>query len=160
MGSFLSLPILLLAAIAQSTLAPQIQFLGGRPDLVLLLVLAWSVNADMDESVVWAFVGGIAQDLLSAMPTGTSTLGMIPLVFFVNSLNRQLYRIGLVFLVGLVIGGTLLKALVQVAVLLLTGHQYDLAEISYVVLPTILYNLVFIWPLYWFARRVQRRLYG
>jgi rod shape-determining protein MreD len=160
MGSFLSVPILVLAAAVQSTFAPQIQILGGRPDLVFLLVFSWSVNAKLDESVTWAFVGGIAQDLLSALPTGTSTLGMIPVVFFIGSLNRQLYNVGLVLLIGLVIVGTLIKEFVQIGVLLLTGHSVGLVEIGYVVFPTILYNLVFIWPIYWFVRRVQRRLYA
>jgi rod shape-determining protein MreD len=159
MGSFLSIPILVLAAAMQATLAPQIQLLGGRPDLVLLLVLSWAVNAGLDESIIWAFVGGIAQDLLSASPTGTSTLGMIPVVFIIGSLTRQLYNIGFVMLIGLVIAGTIFKTLIEIVVLLLAGYQVGLVEIGYVLFPTILYNLVFIWPIYWFVRRVQRRLY-
>jgi rod shape-determining protein MreD len=158
MGSFLSIPILALAAILQSTLAPQIQILGGRPDFVFLLVLSWSINARLDESVIWAFAGGIMQDLFSVLPIGTSTLGMIPLVFGVTGLGRQVYRIGFILLIGLVIGGTFFKAFIQIAILLLTGHQVTLLNIGYVVVPTMLYNLVFIWPIYWFVRRVQRRL--
>ncbi|HRF94610.1 MAG TPA: rod shape-determining protein MreD, partial [Aggregatilineales bacterium] len=65
MGNFLSFPILIVAAILQATFMPQIRLLGGSPDLVFLVVLAWSINAELDSSVLWAFVGGISLDLLS-----------------------------------------------------------------------------------------------
>lgn len=158
MGAILSLPILALAATLQSTVAAQIQILGGRPDLVFLLVLAWSIHARLEESVTWAFVGGVMQDLLSATPLGTSSLGMVLLVFGVDLLKQQVYRVGLLMLGGLVIGGTLLQQLVHVAVLLVAGYRITLIDIAYVVFPTMLYNLVFIWPLYWFVRRAQRRI--
>lgn len=158
MGVFLGLPILALAAVAQSTFAPQIQLLGGRPDLVFLLVLCWSINTSLDSAVAWAMIGGILQDLLSGLPTGTSALGMVPLVFGINNLSHQVYRVGFVLLVGLVIVGTVFKQFVELVILLLMGRSLSLIEIGYVVFPTLFYNLVFVWPIYWFVRRIQRRL--
>lgn len=158
MGVFIGFPILALAAVAQSTFTPQIQLLGGRPDLVFLLVLCWSIHSNLDTAVMWAMMGGIMQDLLSQLPVGTSTLGMVPLVFIISGLSRQVYRIGFVTLIGLVIVGTLLKFFVQLIILLLSGYSLSLIEIGYVVMPTLFYNLVFVWPIYWFVRRIQRRL--
>jgi rod shape-determining protein MreD len=158
MGSFLSIPILALAAALQASVIPQIQILGGRPDLVFLLVLSWAINSDLDEALGWAFAGGIMQDLLSATPLGTSSLGMVLLVFAISGINRQVYRVGILLLGGVTLGGTLLQQIVLMAVLLLTGHRITLPEIGYVVLPTMVYNLVAMGPIYWLVRRVQRRL--
>lgn len=161
MGNFLSLPVLLVAAALQASVVPQIRLLGGGPDLVFLLVLAWSINADIEESVVWAFVGGIAYDLLSAAPTGATTLGLLLVVFAVSGLGRQVFRIGFFLLIGLVLAGTLVQQLVFVFVLLFAGHSVNiLFDLAYVIAPTMFYNLLFIWPVYWFVRRTQRRLEG
>jgi len=158
MGKFLSLPILLIAAALQASFVPQIRLLGGGPDLVFLLVIAWSINAELDDSIVWAFVGGIAQDLLSAAPTGTSVLGMLIIIFAVSGLGRQVYRIGIVILVGLVLGGTLLQQVIEMVIIWLVGFEVNwLVDFAYIVAPTMFYNLLLILPVYWFVRRIQRR---
>lgn len=159
MGNFLSLPILAVAAALQASLMPQIRLLGGAPDLVFLLVLAWAIHAGLEEGVVWAFAGGIMQDLLSAAPTGTSTLGLLLLVFAISGLGQQVYRIGFVLMTGVVLTGTLMQQIVLMLILSLSGFRIEwLTSITYVAAPTMFYNLVLIWPVYWLVRRVQKRL--
>lgn len=159
MAVFLSFPILALAAVMQGTFVPQIRLLGGGPDLVYLLVLSWAIHSDLDTSVIWAFVGGIMVDLISETPTGTSTAGMLLMVFLVSGLGTRVYRIGFFILTGLVIIGTLAQETVIMGILTLTGHPVDwIDSASYVLAPTLFYNLLFIWPIYWFVRRVQRRI--
>ncbi len=158
MTNWLSLPILALAAMAQTTFMPQIRILGGAPDLVFLLVLAWSINAPLETGVAWAFAGGLLQDLLSASPTGASAVGMILMVFGISQINRQVYGIGLAVLVGLVLVGTLLQQVMLMIILALSGFTiYPIENFTYVVVPTMAYNLVFIFPIYWIVRRVQKR---
>mgnify|MGYP001033599227 CR=1 FL=1 len=158
MGSFLSLPILIIAAAIQASVVPQIRLLGGGPELVFLLVVAWSINAEIEESVVWAFIGGIAYDLLSAAPTGATTLGLLVVVFAVSGLGRQVFRIGFFMMIGIVLFGTFVQQIIFVGVLLFAGRSVSiLFDLAYVVAPTMLYNLLLIWPAYWFARRMQRR---
>lgn len=158
MGNYLSLPILALAAVLQATFVPQIRLLGGGPDLVFLIVLAWSINIKLEGGVTWAFVGGILQDLFSAAPTGTSAVGLILIVFAVNQLARQVHRIGIILLLGLTLVGTLFQQMMMIVLLGLLGFRVDLiGDLSDVVLPTMLYNLTLILPVYWLIRRVQRR---
>lgn len=159
MGRFLSVPFLIIAAALQASFVPQIRLLGGGPDLVFLLVVAWSINSELEEGVVWAFVGGIAQDLLSAAPSGSSVMGLLVLVFAISGLGRQVYRIGIATLIGLVLAGTLAQQIILMIILALSGFRVEwLTDFSYVVAPTIFYNLILIWPVYWFVRVVQRRI--
>ncbi len=159
MGTYWSLPLIVLAVVLQSTFVPQIRILGGEPDLIFLLTLSWSINGQLEQSVTWAFVGGIAQDLLSAAPTGASALGLILLVFGIDRLKQQVYRIGFVLILGLVIVGTVLQKLVYMLVVAIAGFTvYPLENFTYVILPTIAYNLLFIGPIYWVIRRIQRRV--
>ncbi|MDX2075614.1 MAG: rod shape-determining protein MreD [bacterium] len=159
MGNFISFPILIVAAVLQATFMPQIRLLGGSPDLVFLVVLAWSINAELDSSVVWAFVGGISLDLLSYAPLGTSTIGIVVMVFVISGIGQQVYRIGFVLLIGSVLIGSFFQQLSIMIILTFTGYSVDWGlSLGYVVAPTIFYNLVFILPIYWIIRRIQRRV--
>ncbi len=161
MGNYLSIFILALAASLQSSMVPQIRILGGEPDLVFLIVLSWSVNTGLEERVVWALVGGIMQNLLSAAPLGASSMSMILIVFAIDVIRRQVYRIGLPLLVLLVIFGSLFHQLVLMLILSMVGFEIQwLGSLSYVVAPTIAYNLVLIGPVYWFVHRIQRWMSG
>jgi rod shape-determining protein MreD len=160
-GRFISIPLLLLAAALQASVIPQIRIGGGGPDLVFLMVLSWAVNTDLGEGLLWAFVGGIMEDLLSAAPLGTSTLAMIPIVFFISGLNRQVYRMGFLLLTTLVLLGTVFQQVVIIIVLSLTGHLIELpSAFGFIVAPTIVYNFLLIWPVYFVMRRIQQRLGG
>lgn len=108
--------------------------------------------------VAWAFVGGIAEDLLSAAPTGASVLGLLALVFGIDQLKQQVYRVGFLMVIGIVIAGTVLDKLIYMIVVATAGFTiYPLENLTYVILPTIAYNLLFIGPVYWVVRRIQRR---
>lgn len=157
MGNYLGLPLLMLAAALQVSFIPQIRILGGEPDLTFLFVLSWAINARLEEGVTWAVVGAIMRDLVTAAPTGASIPGMVILVFAVDRLKQQVFGIGLVALVALVVGGTILQKLIYMLVNTFAGFQIrPLDMLSYVILPTVAYNLVVIWPIYWFVRRFLR----
>lgn len=159
MGAYLSLPFLALAAMLQSSIVPQIRFWDGGPDLVFLMVLAWAVHAPQDESVVWALVGGILQDMLSVSPLGMSSVGMILVVYVTFSLAQRLHRIGPISLTLLVLGGSLLQQVTLWLLFALLGFTVDLIDdFTYVIVPTVIYNFVLIWPTYWLLRKFQRRI--
>jgi rod shape-determining protein MreD len=158
MGTYWGIPLIVIAVILQATVMPQIRILGGQPDLIFLLVLSWSINGRLEQSVTWAFAGGIAQDLMSASPTGASTLGLVLLLFGIEGVKQQVYRIGFMLILGLVIVGTVVQKIVFMVVASFSGFTiYPIENFTYVILPTIAYNLVFIGPIYWVVRRIQRR---
>jgi rod shape-determining protein MreD len=159
MGSSISLPVLLIAVALQSGLAPHIRLLGATPDFVLLCVLAWAIDAPLEQGVVWALVGGVMQDLVSAAATGTSAVGLLLLVFATHQLTGQVFGLRLVLYILLTAAGTLGYQIVQMLLLGLTGFRIDLiSDFGYIVLPSIVYNLAFALPVYWIIRRLQRRL--
>jgi rod shape-determining protein MreD len=168
MGSFLSIPLLALAAALQASVIPQFSILGGRPDLIFLMVIAWALNSSLEEGVIWAFAGGILKDLLSAVPTGTSVVGLVILVFAVTYVRQQIYRVSIISLVWITLLGGLLQQLIILVIMMLTGFQPAylnrlglaplLSDFTYVILPTMIYNLVLIFPVYWLIRRIQKRV--
>ncbi|MBK8026566.1 MAG: rod shape-determining protein MreD [Chloroflexi bacterium] len=162
MAVTLSLPVLALAAILQTTLVPLIfRVANGEPDLIFLIVLSWALHGRQDQTIVWAFVGGICADLLSAAPTGATVIGLLITIAIVGWLRSQVYRVGFVSHVGLVITGTLIHKTIYILLLSFVGFRVPiLGALLNVVLPTLVYNLIAMVPIYLMVRSLQRRFGG
>jgi rod shape-determining protein MreD len=159
MGLYLAIPLLSLAVIFQASILPQLDLPGGGPDLVFLLVLSWAIDSELRQGVAWAFVGGIMLDLLSALPVGTHSIPLLVIVFALSGVGGQIYRLGLLLLIAMAVGGTLFQQLTLMTITALLGHRVMwLQEFTSIVLPTVFYNLILIVPVYWTVRRIQRRL--
>jgi rod shape-determining protein MreD len=176
MGRYLSIPILGFAAALSSSIIPQIigffvALVGsitpildnsrGQLSLVMLLVIAWSIRSDLEGSFAWAFVGGIAMDLLSIVPIGASSFGLLLIVFVVNTLSQQIYRVNIIMLLAITIISTIFLQFFLYFVLVLLGNSYNLlALIRLILIPTLMYNIIAILPIYGFVHLIQRRLEG
>ena len=73
----LAVGIPLAAALLQASVVPFAGVAGGRPNLPVLVAASWSVAAGAREAVWWAFIGGLATDLLSGGPLGALALASL-----------------------------------------------------------------------------------
>lgn len=80
----------LVAALLQASVVPFVAAGDARPNLVVLVAASWSVAAGAREAVWWAFVGGIAADLLSGGPLGAGALSALVPVAAVGLGDTQL----------------------------------------------------------------------
>jgi rod shape-determining protein MreD len=75
----LAIVVPLAAALLQGSVVPSMAIADARPNLVILAAASWSVAAGPREAVWWAFLGGVAADLLSGGPLGALALaGLVP----------------------------------------------------------------------------------
>lgn len=176
MGRYLSILVLGLSAALSASIIPHaitflVSLLGsfvpvleqtrGQLNLVMLFVLCWSVRAELTESLIWALVGGLAVDLLSILPLGATSAVFIIFAFFINSVARQLFRVRILFLVAVTPVATIILTLVTLFALALGGLSYDILTVArFVLIPSIIYNLAALVPVYAVVRLIQRRLEG
>lgn len=176
MGRYFAVPVLGLAAALTASLIPQaidflVALLGlltpafnntrGQLSLVMLFVICWSIHADLTESLIWGVVGGLALDLLSALPLGATSLALAALAFAVNSMARQLFPVRLIFLIAIAPLATMLLMAYALVLLALMGYSYALLDFAQLVLvPSMLLNGLAVIPVYALTRLVQRRLEG
>lgn len=119
---YLTLPFLTSLALIQTTILSRVDVLGGRPNLLLLVVLIWAVVRGMDEGLVWAFVGGLILDLLSGGPLAGTALALLAAAYLAGqSLGEEVGSTALRVTV-LAAVGTLTYHVVLLLVLSLTGH--------------------------------------
>ena len=126
MRAALALVIPLAAALLQTTVIPFISVGGARPNLPFLVAGSWSLAAGAGEAIWWAFVGGLAADLLSGGPLGAFAVAALPPVAAIGLGERPAPRP-----VPVLIGASFLTAAAFVA-----GVLYIIAlSISGPVLP-------------------------
>ena len=80
----------LVAALLQASVVPFLAGGSARPNLVVMVAASWSIAAGAREAVWWAFVGGIAADLLSGGPLGAGALSALVPVAVVGLGDTQL----------------------------------------------------------------------
>jgi rod shape-determining protein MreD len=148
-GRYISLPILLVVAILQSTIVPLMRTFGGGPDLVLVLVVSWTLLAGLEEGIVWAMVGGILQDLLTGIPTGTTALTLVIVVFIVNLVVGEIGKGNFVVPPLAIVASTAGYELGLAILLAILGRGVSFGYvITVVAIPTLLLNVLIILPVF------------
>jgi len=117
----LALVVPLVAALLQVSLAPLIAIGDVHPSLTLLVAASWAIAAGAREAVWWAFIGGLASDLLSGGPLGALPLASLPAVAAVG-LGDPARPAGLVAGASAVGVATLVTTLLYIGVLAVAGQ--------------------------------------
>ncbi len=84
-ATIIAIPILVLLSIIQSALLSQFRLLNGMPDLVLLVLLAWTLQKRVTTAIQWGIIAGLITQLFSAVPLG------VPVVSYLLSIGLALY---------------------------------------------------------------------
>lgn len=158
---YLVIPLLALAASIQSTIVPLMKLGGAKPDLVLLIVISWSLLRGSREGLGWGFLGGLCLDLLSGGPLGASSIGLMAASLLSGQGETNIYKGNLVLPIVFAVLGTLVYYGTLLVVLELTGRPVALmASLSQVILPAAIINVVampFVYALMrWLDRRTER----
>ena len=92
MSVYVGLAIAFGAALLQATLLADYQVAGVHPDLVLLAVVGWAALHRLEDGLLWATLGGISTDLLSAGPFGSSVLALVAASLVGGWIGRRVRR--------------------------------------------------------------------
>jgi rod shape-determining protein MreD len=160
MGILLGVPVLAALAILQSSVLPHMQLLNGRPDLILLAVLAWSLAGRPVEAMVWALIGGALLDTLSGQPMGTTSLALVTIAYVVSWLEGRLWGTHIFVTLGVTLAASALLYVMLLSTLFIIGRPIDLGlAITHVVLPSTFLNLALAVPAAQLAAAIQRSLF-
>lgn len=150
---YVAVPVLLLAAALQASVFNRIRFLSGGFDLVLIIVLAWSLVQRGNDGPVWALVGGLFADVLSGGPPGAFTLALSVVTLAVALTEGRFYKTN--FIVALIASvlGTLLFHLLYLTVLIAFGYPINLTDaLALSTFPSAILNFLLMMPVYQAAK--------
>lgn len=140
---YASLLLLLSVALIQSTVMPHLTFWGVKPDLMLLVVVCWSLLRGAREGIVWGFIGGFCLDLFSGTPFGLSALALLIVSFFSGLGQTTVFRTQVILPLVTVWGASLVYDFIFLLALSALGYPVVwLDSLIRLVLPASLLNVV------------------
>lgn len=135
--------------ILQTTIFSQARLVSGAADLLLLFLIAWSLQEQMKNTWLWTVVAGLLVSLVSAMPFYAPLIGYLGVIAISKLLQRRVWRTPLLAMLIVVILGTFIQLTIYVIVLQITGAPIAWAQsLDSVILPSALLNLIFSLPMY------------
>ena len=150
MSYYLAAPLLLAAALVQAAVMPSFPVLGAYPNLVLVLVVCWTVVRGQREGMVVVPIGGLCLGLVSSQPVGVALLAAAPVVLLAELREARLTQSDLLLAIALVLVSSLVYETVFLVILQVMGESVQWwGSFSRVILPTAIINSLFTLPLYW-----------
>jgi rod shape-determining protein MreD len=159
MAILLSFPILALLAVLQSSIVNDLTFLDGRPDLVLLAVIAWAVIGRHTESMILGLIGGLFLDLLSGFPLGVTAINLILVTFLVSFSEGRFWESHFLMPLGVALLSSIVFYVFGLAVAWILGQSLDpIQALIRTILPGTFLNLILILPATQLARGLDRAI--
>ncbi len=160
MGSLISIPILGLLTMLQVAVFSNLHILYGATDLVLLTVIAWSLQEKTRNGLLWAVVGGGLVSFVSSVPLLPNLIGYVLVAFFVQFVKRRIWQIPVLAMYFVTALSTIFIQFFSLGILIFFGAQLEWMEsINLVILPSVLLNLIFALPAYLFMNDLAGWIY-
>jgi rod shape-determining protein MreD len=149
MTYLIGVPLLMVAAVLQSTVLSHFRVFAGTLDLVLLLTLSWTISGDWLGGIAWGFIGGLCLDLLSGGPLGAGALGLVLMAYFASLTEGRFWRSHVLLPLTTIALGTFGFHTLYLVGLSLSGYpvnwSYDLSQVT---LPSAVVNTLLMLPVY------------
>lgn len=159
-GFFTALWLLPILALFQSSLITHLAIAGVFPTIVLITVVDWGILRGPEEGMLWAFLGGLALDVFSGWPLGTSALAMVAVASVVSLGGGTFIRTHALLPIATIFAATILYYLVALFILASTDRTVDwLQAVRGTVVPIAIYNAVVNIPWYRLVQRLEGRVY-
>ena len=134
--------IIVIALLIQLTLINSITILGIKPDLIIIIVVIFSLLKGEKEGAISGFTSGLLQDIFSTGLLGINALAKTVTGFICGILKEKIFYEHILFLIPII---TFLASLMQSILIFLLlrafGVEYNLAwSIKQIALPEALYN--------------------
>ncbi len=150
MGSILlSFPVLVVLVILQTAVVSRLPLLNGTADLVLVVLVAWSLQDGAKFAWVWALIAGLLVSFVSATPF-MAPLGVYLVVTVASRLmQRRVWHMPVLAMFAVTFVGSLLLYGVTLVLLKFLGTPLPWGEsISLIIVPSTFLNLILALPVY------------
>lgn len=149
MAILIAIPILGLLVIVQSAILSQIALLHGTADLVLLALVAWSVQDRVKTAWHWAVIAALLVGLVTALPIVATLLGYLAVTGMALVLRRVFWQRPLFAMIAATFAGTVILHTISILALRGLGTPLPLVEsFNQITLPSALLNLLLAIPIY------------
>lgn len=149
MRNLIAIPVIFLAVILQSSVVSRITLLSGYADLPLIMIVAWSLQENVDTAWHWAAATGTLIGFVSGINWIVPFAGYLAVVAVAKILRLRVWQAPLLAMFSLSFLGTVMLDILFFAALRLSGVLIPFQDaFGLQTLPRILLNLVLAVPVY------------
>lgn len=133
----------------QTIIVSTLPLLSGYADLVLLVLIAWSLQERVRSAWIWSILAGIMVGVISALPFIVPLAGYILVTAITRLFLRRVWQSPILAMFLVTFIGSLLYQGIALVALIFTGTPLPLGDsLNLVVLPGTLLNLLLALPVY------------
>jgi hypothetical protein len=160
MAIFMALPVLGVALMIQTGIISRINLLSGSADLILAILVTWSIQEQVKTAWYWAVAAGLMVGYISGLPWFIPLVGYLLVVGVGRLLHRRVWQAVLLETFVVIFIGTFGIQLLTAGYLALMGGSFKIGDvISLIILPSTLLNLLLVIPVYYMIKDLALWLY-
>jgi rod shape-determining protein MreD len=134
--------VAVVAALSEFTVVPYLQVGDAVLHPVLVFGVIWAIAGSLEASLAWAFVGGIALDILGQRPLGSSAFSLLIAIGIASVIGSVLSRAKIIApIVATAIASPVYSMLLLVTTTALTSASLTAAAVDPVI-PSAVYDTV------------------
>ena len=154
------IPIFLIAGIIQVSIFGNISLLGGRADLMLLCIIAWSINDRTKYSWILVILSGLIMSYLSAMPMNGFLWMYLVIWGIIRFIKTKIWEMPLILMLFMTILGSLITEAGSLGLLFIRGASIRLSDaVSQIIIPSLGLNVLLSIPVYALLNDVVNTIY-
>ncbi|HEY3310448.1 MAG TPA: hypothetical protein VGK00_02300 [Anaerolineales bacterium] len=160
MKNLVAIPVLALAFMLQTALVSRITLLSGSADVVLLILVAWALQEQVQSSWHWAGLAGLMAAFVSGLPPYVLVTAYILAVLLARYVLHQTWQTPILALFTVTFFSTLLLHLITYLGLWFRGTSLPLADVvSLITLPSVFLNFLLALPVHSLIRDLALWVY-
>ena len=159
MSVILSIPVLSFIAVLQSAVVSRLPLNRGTADLMLVVLVAITLQKSVKTAWQWSIVGGLLTDFLSGLPFGLFTISYLITTGIAFLLRERIWRFSFLMQLLVVLSGTLIVHGLSMMVLIIQGSSLQLSTVlQAVTLPSIILNFMLSLPVFFIIQDIVQQL--
>lgn len=142
MRNLIAFPLIALALVLQTAIFSQIPFVSGTVDIILLIVVAWSLQTQVESAWHWAILAGLMTTFVSGLPLLLPVFNLLIAVFLGRAIQRRVWQSPIVAMLATTLLAIALTHFLTYVVLNVLGTSLNLQDVvAFVTLPSMLLNM-------------------
>ena len=154
------IPLFLVAGLVQVSFLGRITLLNGTSDILMLFMIAWSINDRTKYSWIFAILCGLIMSYISAMPMNGYLWMYLFIWEIIRFIKTKVWEMPLIIMLFMTIIGTIIVAVGTLGLLFLQNASVNYSDaFKLIITPNLVLNLLFSIPIYAFLNDVVNTIY-
>ena len=160
MKNLIAIPLLALAFMIQTAIISRVTLLSGAGDIVLLILIAWALQEQVQSAWHWAALAGLMAAFVSGLPPFVLLVAYLLAVSLARYVLRQTWQTPVLALFTVTFFSTLILHLITYFTLVLRGSVIPFEDtLALITLPSLFLNFLLALPIHSFIRDLALWVY-